>query len=207
MTAPDTAESLIAAALPLVPIAARKFPRLPPGINVEDLESAGHEALVEAAARFDPACGVPWKNFAYKGLKLVMQNAVRDQRRRAAAALQPVVDGEELPPPRDPRAADPGEAAAARELVRRPRRSLSARSLGEALPDPAAVADQVTRLRAAMFGAVSEADVADVMQSVVAKAKGGNMGAAKLLVDLLGPGRSGVTVNQQAVVIRTGDLD
>lgn len=200
-------DALIEQAMPLVPIAARKFPRLPPGINAEDLESAGNEALLEAAARYDPACGVPWKNFAYTGLKRAMQNAVRAQRRHPTAALQPVHDGEELPPPRDPRAADPGEAAAARELVRRPRQRLSARSLGEVLPSPAAVADQVTRLRAAMFGAVSEADVADVMQSVVAKAKGGNMGAAKLLVDLLGPGRSGVTVNQQAVVIRTGDLD
>lgn len=200
-------DSLIEQALPLVPIAARKFPRLPPGINVEDLESAGNEALVEAAARYDPAGGVPWKNFAYAGLKRAMQNAVRSQRRHPTAALQPVHEGEELPPPRDPKAADPGDTAAARELVRRPRQRLSARSLGAVLPGPAAVADQVTRLRAAMFGAVSEADVADVMQSVVAKAKGGNMGAAKLLVDLLGPGRSGVTVNQQAVVIRTGDLD
>jgi hypothetical protein len=200
-------DELIGQALPLVPIAARKFPRLPPGINVEDLESAGNDALVEAAARFDPACGVPWKNFAYKGLKLVMQNVIREQRRRAASALQPVVDGQDLPPPRDPRAADPADAAAARELVGRPRRRLSAQALGEALPSPAEVADQVTRLRAAMFGAVSERDVADVMQSVVAKAKGGNMGAAKLLVDLLGPGRSGVTVNQQVVAIRTGDLD
>lgn len=202
-----TRDDLIADGLQLVPIAARKFHRLPPGINVEDLESAGNEALFEAATRYDPAAGVPWKAFAYQRLKRAMQHAVRAQRTRAATALQPVVDGEEMPPPADPRTADPAELAATRELVRRPRQRLSARQLESVLPSPAEVADRVIELRAAMFNAIDPAQLGELMATLQKRAVAGDLRATKLLIDLLAPARSGVTVQQQAVVIRTGDLD
>jgi hypothetical protein len=112
-------------------------------------------------------------------------------------------------PRADPKASDPSEVAEARELVRVPRRAhkpASAAELTRTLPSPSEVADRVTALRAAMFGAVSESDVADVMRAVVDRAKGGSTRDAKLLLDLLAPARSGVTVHQQAVVIQQGDV-
>ena len=53
--------------------------------------------------------------------------------------------------------------------------------------------------RAAYIGKVAKDDLGDVF--------GHDLRAVKLLVDLLSPGRSGVTVNQQAVVINSGELD
>jgi hypothetical protein len=201
-----TRDDLIAEAMPLLPIAARKF-RLPPGLNVEDLESAGNEALLEAATLFDPTAGVPWKSFAFQNLKRAMQNVVSARRRKPTATLQPDIDGETLPPPADPKSADPSELAATRELVRRPRQWPSVRRMESVLPSASEVADRVTELRAAMFGAIDPVQIGEMMATVQKRAVAGDLKAVKLLVDLLGPGRSGVTVNQQAVVIRTGDLD
>lgn len=201
-----TRNELAAAAADLIPLAARKL-RPPPGLNVEDLESAGNEALVEAATRFDPTAGVPWKNYAYHRIKLAMRKVISSHRRRPTAALQPVIDGDEMPPPIDVRSSDPAELASVREAIRGRQGHPSTRKLQGLLPSPGEVAERVTALRSAMFGAISEQDVADVMGTVVRQAKAGDLKAAKLLADLLAPGRSGVTVHQQAVVIRTGDLD
>lgn len=199
----QTRDELIAEAMPLIAMAARKF-KLPPGLNVDDLESAGNEAVLEAATRFDPAGGSAWKNYAWRGIKMAMRNVVA--RKRHMATLQPVIDGKELAPPIDRKASDPSEIAEARELVRRPRRQLSVRRIQSNLPSPCEVADQVTRLRSAMFGAVSEADVTEVMEAVLRKAKAGDMRAATMITDLLAPARSGVTVHQQVVAIRSEDI-
>lgn len=206
-TVTRTRDDLIAEAFPLIAIAARKFHSLPVGINTDDLESAGNEALLEAATMWSPDTEVEWKAYAYSRLKGAMQNTITHARSRRRADLCPTNDdGETLAPPADPRSADPSEIAAARELVTRPRRSLSIRRLESTLPTPGAVADQVTKLRAAMFGAIDENAVSSMMQAVMAKAQAGDLKAAKLLMDLLAPGRSGVTVNQQAVVIQQGDV-
>lgn len=199
-------EELITDALPLIAIAARKF-RLPPGLNTDDLESAGNQALVEASAHYDPQVGVPWKRFAYKFLKSSMMDLIRKYRRHPTSTLQPVHDGQEMPPPIDTKASNPSDLAEVRELVRRPRLPLSVKQIESYIPSPNQVADQVTRLRAAMFGSVSEEDVQEVMEAVLKKAKAGDIRAATLVTDLLAPARSGVTVHQQAVVIRSGDLE
>lgn len=208
MTAVKTRDDLIAEAFPLIAVAARKFGRLPVGIDTDDLESAGNEALLEAATRYTPEIGVPWKAYAYTKLKDAMRAVIKYARTRKRADLCPVNDqGETMPPPADPRSGDPVAIAEARELVTAPkRRGLSVRQLEQVLPTPAAVADQVTKLRAAMFGAIDEQAVADMMRAVMEKAQAGDLKAAKLLMDLLAPGRSGVTVNQQAIVVQHGDL-
>lgn len=202
----QTREEMIAEAMPLIPIAARKL-RIPPGLNIDDLESSGNEAVFEAAIRFDSKSGTPWKKYAYHYVKGAMRNMIALHRRHPARTLQPVVDGQELPPPIDYKANDPAEIAEVRELVRRPRQKLSVKHIESCLPSPTQVADQVTKLRTAMFGSISEDDVAEVMQAVLRKAKAGDMRAATMLTDLLAPGRSGVTVHQQAVVIRSGDFE
>lgn len=199
-----TRDEMAAEAMPLIRVAALKFGTLPRHVDRDELESAGGQAIVEAMAHFDPGHGTPWRSFAYTFIRNAMRSAIRRAASRREVGLCPVnSDGEEAAPPRDPRSADPADVAAAMEAVR-PRESI--RRMRDAMPDPGEVAEQVTRLRAAMFGAVSEQAVQGVMAAVVAKAQGGDLKAAKLLIDLLAPGRSGVTVNQQAIVVRSGDL-
>jgi hypothetical protein len=62
------------------------------------------------------------------------------------------------------------------------------------------VGQMVERLRLAMFGGISEQEVADVMRGLVDRARGGNVAAARLLLDHIAGGRSGCTV-QQAVIV------
>lgn len=195
-------------ALDIIPWQARRFPKLPPGVSADDLESAGHEGLVNAIHTFDPDGAAGWRTYARACIKNAMRNAIRDARAGVRGRSVPLevrtADGEEFPRV-DRRATDPADVAAARELILAPgpRR---VRDLAAGLPTPAEVADRVVALRAAMFGAISEQDVGDVMQTVVGKAKAGDLRAAKLITDLLAPGRSGVTVQQQAVVIHQGDI-
>lgn len=218
MTATDTRsrDELVRDAYPLVALEARRFRGYPPGVSAEDLESLGGELLLCAAAEYGgPPDG--WRKFA----KFYLRNRMRDFCRtaRARAARSAPIDvlvrepgGEPVELPReDRRQADPADLAAAREplvLAKRPRATLSTRRLAETLPSPAEVAEQVTRLRAALFSAVSEQDVSEVMAGVVARAKGGSARDVKLLLDLLAPSRSGVTVNQavQTVIVQPDDL-
>lgn len=195
-------EGMILDARPLVRRAARALTP-PPGLTADDLESAGYAAVCRAADRFDPALGVPWPAYAATQARREMVDEIRRWCGRTggklAAGLEPD-DGEggRLSLPADPRANDPGEIAAARETLARPRR---VKDLAAGLPTPAEVADQVTRLRAAMFGAVTEADVGQIMAGVVARAKDGSPRDVKLVLDLLAPARSGVTVQQNVATV------
>jgi len=60
---------------------------LPPGLDVENLESAGTLGLVEAASRFDPTRGVEFKTFAYARIR----GAVLDELRRNCPLPQEVL--------------------------------------------------------------------------------------------------------------------
>jgi len=65
--------------LPLVRhIIARLTIHLPPGVDVENLTSAGTLGLVEAANKFDPERGVKFESFAY----IRIRGAVLDELRR-----------------------------------------------------------------------------------------------------------------------------
>jgi RNA polymerase sigma factor for flagellar operon FliA len=63
-------------------------------VNIDDLHSAGHEGLVEAALRFDPDAGVPFAAFAHYRVRGAMIDAARRaapqvrRRNRAMRALQ-----------------------------------------------------------------------------------------------------------------------
>ncbi len=185
------------------------------GHDAGDLEGAGYEALCEVADANPDATPDGYRAIAAVAAERRMVDAVRAAsavrnggpgrrgtgRRVTAVDLRPDDADPARPPPADPRAADPADLAAARELVLAP-------PTAPALPPPAEVAERVTRLRAAMFAAVSEADVGAVMAGVVARAKDGSHRDVRIVLDLLAPGRSGVTVQQnvQTVVVRPDDL-
>lgn len=61
--------------------------RLPPGVDVENLESAGMLGLVEAANRFDASRGVDFKSFA----ALRIRGAIYDEARRNCPLPQEVM--------------------------------------------------------------------------------------------------------------------
>lgn len=197
---------LIESALDLVPWQARRFPRLPRGINVEDLESAGNEGLVNAAATWDPDHGTTWRPYARTCVRNAMRNAIRSARRRPALSIELEADDGTLTLPADPRAADPAERASARELVCTAGAEMRTHVKATG-PDPAAVATRAVALREAMFGAIESADVAEVVRKVTERAKAGDLRAARLLFDLLAPGRSGATViKQQAIIVHPHDI-
>lgn len=203
-----TRDALVERAYPLVALEAHRFRSLPPGLSAEDLESLGGETLLAAASEYDgPDDG--WRRWA----KFYLRNRLRAfvaqarQRSRLRAPLEvETEEGDFLPRP-DPRVSDPADLAAAREALQPRRKHVSASELVRTLPSPAEVADKVTELRAAMFGAIDAAKVRAMMESLQERAGKGDLKAIKLLVDLLAPGRSGVTVQQQAIIVRTGDLD
>ncbi|HTU89395.1 MAG TPA: sigma-70 family RNA polymerase sigma factor [Gemmataceae bacterium] len=76
---------------------------LPPGVDMENLESAGVLGLVEAAHRFDPERGIQFKTYAYTRIR----GAVLDELRRNCPLPQHMLQQvarvrqayEELPPP------------------------------------------------------------------------------------------------------------
>ncbi len=198
-----TRDELAEEGLRLVRYQACQYRDLPPGLNRDDLESAGNEAVVEALHMYDPACGVSFTTFAKTTIRSRMLDAIRARTRRTKreVSLQRMnADGESVPLPADPKAADPADTAAARERSR-VRVRTTVKDLVKSLPSPDDVARRVIDLRAAMFAAVKPEDVAEVMYAVVSKAQNGDLKAAQMLINLLGPS-SGVTV-QTVVVQRT----
>ena len=68
-------------------VVGRLLAELPPGMDVENLESAGTLGLVEAANRFDPSRGVEFKFYAYARVR----GAVLDELRRNCPLPQDVL--------------------------------------------------------------------------------------------------------------------
>jgi RNA polymerase sigma factor for flagellar operon FliA len=109
----------VSSCLPLVSTLARGMRRqLGPSVSVDDLESAGHEALLRAARSFDETKGVPFARWAALRLRGAMIDCVRSQgalprsmykRIRAMEALDRV---EALHKEETPRATSPEDADA-----------------------------------------------------------------------------------------------
>jgi RNA polymerase sigma factor (sigma-70 family) len=201
-----TRDELAAEGLELVHYLACQHRNLPPGINRDDLVSVGNEAVVEALQFYDPACGVSFKTCCKTTIRSRMIDAIRAAQRhsRKRVGLEETrPDGERSALPADPKAEDPAVVAQAREKARRVKTRTTVTDLATSLPAPEDVAQRVLDLRAAMFAAVKPEDIREVMSAVVAQAQNGNLRAAKLLIDLLGPS-SGVTV-QTAIVQTTSE--
>jgi RNA polymerase sigma factor for flagellar operon FliA len=77
-------EELVTTHLPLVHSLAHKLaPHLGRGVEHDELVSAGHEGLIQAARRYDPERGVAFSTFAYYRIRGAMFDSVR----RAHTAL------------------------------------------------------------------------------------------------------------------------
>ena len=82
-------DDLIIGHLPLVRhVIGRLVGGLPPGVDVENLESAGVLGLVEAAAKFDPTRNAQFKTFAY----IRIRGAILDELRRNSPLPQHMLE-------------------------------------------------------------------------------------------------------------------
>ncbi len=82
-------DELILSHLPLVKhVIGRLVGELPPGVDVENLESAGVLGLVEAAGKFDPTRNAQFKTYAY----LRVRGAIYDELRRNSPLPQHMLE-------------------------------------------------------------------------------------------------------------------
>lgn len=82
-------DDLILSHLPLVKhVIGRILGDLPPGVDIENLESAGVLGLVEAAGKFDPTRNAQFKTFAY----LRIRGAIYDELRRNSPLPQHMLE-------------------------------------------------------------------------------------------------------------------
>lgn len=82
-------DELILSHLPLVKhVIGRLVGGLPPGVDVENLESAGVLGLVEAAGKFDPSRNAQFKTFAY----MRVRGAILDELRRNSPLPQHMLE-------------------------------------------------------------------------------------------------------------------
>jgi RNA polymerase sigma factor for flagellar operon FliA len=84
-------QALVERAAHRVPQIARQIRHLLGGISLEECESAGYEALVRSALRFDPSLGVPFTGYCYPRVRGAMLDAARrvsPDRRRLARAIK-----------------------------------------------------------------------------------------------------------------------
>jgi RNA polymerase sigma factor FliA len=97
-------DQLIVEHLPLVRhLVGKMTAELPPGVDLDNLESAGVLGLVEAAHRFEPERGVQFKTYAYPRIR----GSILDELRRNCPLPQQMLQQmarvreayEELPPP------------------------------------------------------------------------------------------------------------
>src|SRR5579864_5567074 len=104
MSAQNRRDELIMAHLPMIRhILSRLVAHLPPGIDVENLTSAGTLGLVEAANKFDPERGIKFETYAFSRIR----GAVFDELRRNCPLPQHVLERlarvrkayQDLPPP------------------------------------------------------------------------------------------------------------
>lgn len=196
--------------------AASRFHKLPAGLDRQELESVGNEAVMEAIVTWDPANG-DFRGYARLVARSRMQDAIRAARSRARGRVpfQPTLaDGSTAQPPVDTRADDPAEVAMARDeledaraavAVVRPRETrLKVSELQSVLPAPDVVADRVAELREAMFGAINTSDVTAAMDALKQKAAAGDLRAIKLLIDMLAP-KAAPTATANAAVFVNND--
>ena len=171
--------------------------------SADNLYSAACLRLTRAAATFDASRGVPWAAFAEENIRYGFLDACKaeaESKHRGVGSLDAELPGGgSLVSLRiDPKASDPGELAAAREcLLRRPTTPI---------PDPAAIAAKARALQAAVYAAVTPADMGEVVATLLARAKAGNVQAAKAVMALANPAGTSLTVHQHNVVVASGDL-
>lgn len=175
---PARQAAMVKEAFQLIDWQARRFGSLPPGIDVEELESLGNELIVDALATFPhaEAKGITWNQHVRTTLRSGMLTAIRKARgsRRKTKHGRTSMhneEGEQIPLT-DQKADDPSEVAEAVEEVNTTlaKRVVTAKELEKSLPLPAAVAAKSQILQAAVVAAIQPADVKDVIESMIEKA-------------------------------------
>ncbi len=116
---------LVAGAASRVPQIARALRGLLGGVRFDECESAGYEALVRAALRYEPTTGVPFMAFAYQRVRGAMLDAARNtfpDRRRFARVVRAMEAADCVSQANAPLAGDPRtlaeRVAAAAAMVR-----------------------------------------------------------------------------------------
>lgn len=90
----DAQRAYVVKVAPRVERIARNVGANMPQVNLDDLISAGHEGLVQAALRYEPSAGVPFSAFAHYRIRGAMIDCARRvvpairQRTRAQRALE-----------------------------------------------------------------------------------------------------------------------
>jgi DNA-directed RNA polymerase specialized sigma24 family protein len=169
-------EAVAADMLPRVRRMARKRAGV---VDAAELESVGGVAVAEALDTFDPDRGTTVRQHCTATVIGRMKDAIRQaggsRRKVKLPHVRPFATdaetGEQMVPA-DRRAVDPAASAVARERL-------------AALCSPGEAAVKAAALRAAMFGAVTAADIGDVMKGLVGRAKGSDK-SARLLLQLVG---------------------
>lgn len=201
-----TRDELAAEGMELVNWQSHQFHNLPRGMNIDDLQSAGGEAVTEALVKYDEASGVSFKTFCRTLVRSRMLDAIKAGRRYESKAGQLQVtsaDGSTAALPADKKALDPAAVAERRDGAKR-RVTTRVQDIAKTMPGPDEVAQRVVELRSAMFSSISAGDVSAVMGAIVQRAKSGDLKAAGMLFDLLSPDTSGVQV--QTVVVQSTEV-
>ncbi len=85
--------------MPFVDIVAKQLRRELGSVQLDDLRSAGHEALLQAARSFDPSLGVPFRRWVNLRVRGAMIDAVRAQTevpRRVYQRLRAIEAGDRM---------------------------------------------------------------------------------------------------------------
>ena len=174
---------------------------LPQGINLDDLESVGQEAVVKALKSFRPAenhAGIPIQAYVLKASLRAMYNLIRKERRRNCKRKPLILtseNGDETIPFPDRKVLSPIEIAEAKEKLKFPSAGLlTLTEIKASLPSAIETAKAVENLRQAIFGSVSVQDVEQIMRSMLSRAKEGNVPAARLILEQINGKATPVTI-------------
>jgi hypothetical protein len=172
--------------------------KLPIGLNAEDLFDVGQEAVVKALRIFEPNGqhkDVPVVAYALKASMRAMFRLLKDERRKQIKRRSLVVynpEGDEIQIHSDKNALDPASIVAARESLStngttissvHKNRVVTLTEIRSNLPSAVETAKAVERLRTAIFGSINVEDVKEIMARMVRKAKTGDVGATRLILD------------------------
>jgi len=187
--------------------------------DVEEAEGFAIDGLVKAAQTFDPARGASFKTFAI----LLMRQAIFDEfgkrGRRQALSLDAAIysDDEQTTLAQvvsSDRELRPEEAADLNERKKRlldrlkTNHSITLRECRQRTPAPAKLGQYYEAMRQVVCDSVSEKDVAEIMKSLVARAKDGDVNAAKLvLAQVAGPAAPRVTQTVEVKQVTLADLE
>lgn len=194
--------------------------------DFDDLVQAGLQALIEAADAFDPALchngEAGFGPYAVQKVRWRYLQELRRENRHAMGSLDAALgDGMANDSPAtlgamiaDRNANNPADCASAKEqMMKRGYHALKLSEARDLTPRPDGVGEWAQRLREAAFNAVSETDMTELMASLLARAKAGDLAAARLVLGYLTGG--GAPRVQQVVMVQqnvpaappTGDLE